>query len=536
MIINRITIVTQLMPKYITKESVWRFFNSNAILISLADIKSEHINVFKQCVTCSSVNPNKNYETYECLGDATVGIVATRIALSRTIINTSKLVSKMVCTKALANLCRGCGLSEFVNSKTRITDSILEDVFEAMVRGIEILFGQDQAEAFVNRCITIWSNVDQMMVKEENYKGILVELMHKIASYTHDRYGGEVSYVWEKNGKYLSCFDLKRTRWGTIRNDPDLEPRELQKKLALKVLQNFGVADENHNVDHTWKESFTLKDIEETTCMMDICESKLPRIFNPDNIKFTKTHLKNILVAMGIHMNLSNVKIAKFQRALTHVSYSHPITLTREEKQAGKGMVPIQKKNQTKYQIIGIALAKKIIGDYLHHSLGPEKSTQSTITRHRAYISSTPYITILCKEAGLVPYILVRNSVEKNVGRETPKMLNRTFHAFLMVLYRYDPEVAKKFIHKLLDDNYDVNEDDNMTDYKILLIKWCADNDLPHITYDNFSSNKSQQISYRTDLYQGAQLLVKGDEEFQTKKASEKYVAKIYCQKLGIVH
>ncbi|GAB5409241.1 MAG: ribonuclease III [Balneolaceae bacterium] len=125
-----------------------------------------------------------SYERLEFLGDAVLDLIAAEILFNKYSKKDegflTKIRAKLVKGETLANFSTQLGLNELMemgerSGNTKISNSILADVFESIIAAIYITKGYSSAFQFVEYVFDKFVNFEEMIHTVDNYKSALLE-------------------------------------------------------------------------------------------------------------------------------------------------------------------------------------------------------------------------------------------------------------------------------------------------------------------------------------------------------------------------
>ncbi len=163
----------------------------------------KNVEVLRQCFTHPSYYAGKdedsNYERYEFLGDSVLGYVVADYIFKNNAKNEgvmTEIKKNIVSSKPLALAMKKLGVEEYMlkNERLKITDSMRENLFEAIIGGIYVDGGLKEAKKFIeNNLLKIVAKSGLKEVKDNKSK------LNEFSSKNHM---GAVKYeVISKKGK-----------------------------------------------------------------------------------------------------------------------------------------------------------------------------------------------------------------------------------------------------------------------------------------------------------------------------------------------
>ncbi len=123
-----------------------------------------------------------NYERLEFLGDSVLSLVVSEYFYTETTLNEGEMSKKrasFVCEQALAFYGHKIHLEDYIRvgegQKSDINDSIIADVFEALIAVIYLETGFNKARKFINHTVIKYIKEDKAFFSD--YKSLLQEIM-----------------------------------------------------------------------------------------------------------------------------------------------------------------------------------------------------------------------------------------------------------------------------------------------------------------------------------------------------------------------
>ncbi|MCI8393981.1 MAG: ribonuclease III [Bacilli bacterium] len=149
------------------------------------NIKFKDPNLLDQALTHSSYSNEhqcKNYERLEFLGDAVLELATSDYFYRMTTYKEgemSKIRASFVCEKALATYARNLKMNEYIRvghgQEQNINDTIIADVFEAVVGAIYLDQGYEAAKKYIDAILIPYINSGTYFL--EDYKSALQEMV-----------------------------------------------------------------------------------------------------------------------------------------------------------------------------------------------------------------------------------------------------------------------------------------------------------------------------------------------------------------------
>jgi ribonuclease-3 len=197
---------------------------------------------------------------------------------------------------------------------------------------------------------------------------------------------------------------------------------------------------------------------------------------------FTKPHVTREKIQEILGMKVKN--IGYYQRALVHKSiYKAVKRYTGEE--------PIQDyllQHNERMEFLGDSVLGLIIANYLFHKY-PDQN-EGFLTRIKTKLVNGTQLSKLAKQINLGEHILMSNHVQNIKGRDSQKILEDTFEAFLAAIFKdLGFDAVNSFIVNIINtlDFSEVLVEDN---YKDILLKF---------TQMNFKNCNPEYILVKTE-------------------------------------
>ena len=179
---------------------------------------------------------------------------------------------------------------------------------------------------------------------------------------------------------------------------------------------------------------------------------------------FSKPHVTREELQDILGMKIKN--ITYYQRALVHKSIYKAVKRYTGEK-------PLQEylnEHNERMEFLGDSVLGLIIANYLFHKY-PERN-EGFLTRIKTKLVNGTQLAKLARQIELGKYILMSNHVENIKGRDSQKILEDAFEAFLAAIFKdLGFDAVNSFIIKIIEklDFEDILVEDN---YKDILLKY----------------------------------------------------------------
>lgn len=202
--------------------------------------------------------------------------------------------------------------------------------------------------------------------------------------------------------------------------------------------------------------------------------------------------------------------ISLFREAMTEESYCikhytpEQIESWNKELIEAKATFDIVELQPRTYQIkefLGDIIIKAIITEYITDRYDdPEKHNEGFLTTLKSRLEDTGAFAHYSRILGLGTYMLISRAIEENNGRDSEKLLEDTFEAFIGALYLDQGwDVSYKVIHKYLETEVDYAEIlSNDNNYRKRLQDFYHENKWSHPKYETISEEKINGKNFYT--------------------------------------
>jgi len=171
---------------------------------------------------------------------------------------------------------------------------------------------------------------------------------------------------------------------------------------------------------------------------------------------FSKSHVSREEIQDILGMKIKN--ISYYQRALVHKSIYKAV-----KKYTGGDLQEYLEQHNERMEFLGDSVLSLIIANYLYHKY-PDQD-EGFLTRIKTKLVNGTQLAKLARKINLGKYILMSNHVQNINGRDSQKILEDTFEAFLAAIFKdlgfdavnsYIIEIIESLDFKeiLLEDNY----------------------------------------------------------------------------------
>jgi ribonuclease-3 len=179
---------------------------------------------------------------------------------------------------------------------------------------------------------------------------------------------------------------------------------------------------------------------------------------------FSEPHITREQIQNILGMKIKNV--SHYQRALVHKSINKAVKRYSGEKPVQEYLI----QHNERLEFLGDSVLGLIIANYLFHKY-PEND-EGFLTRIKTKLVNGVQLSKLARQINLGDYILMSNHVQNIKGRNSQKILEDTFEAFLAAIFKdLGFDAVNSFVTALIDklDFTEVLFEDN---YKDTLLKY----------------------------------------------------------------
>lgn len=187
--------------------------------------------------------------------------------------------------------------------------------------------------------------------------------------------------------------------------------------------------------------------------MSDNDQTILP--YNTDNILLKTEDVT--LMFKKFKINIVPIDIGLFREALTHISYTKneyintdPSILTNNVPNS----LNLFDKSNERLEFLGDTVIKCIFSGYLFQRFDTED--EGFLTKLKTKIEDKDSLARYAKRLGIEQYLIISKHIEENNGRNSNKLLEDAFEAFLGALYLdLGFETCKQFLTIILETEID---------------------------------------------------------------------------------
>jgi len=209
--------------------------------------------------------------------------------------------------------------------------------------------------------------------------------------------------------------------------------------------------------------------------------------YNENNILIESEDVERLLAEFGIKIKVKNIEI--FREAMSHYSYVNQKYYSKfskemnEMKKNRQALVELRDVSSERLEFVGDGTIKDILCSYLYlrYKMNP-KGDEGFMTYLKTKIEDKSTFSRFAKELGLDTYILISKQTELIKGRNSDKILEDAFEAFLGALkLDQGQDICKKLIEYFLENSVDyqslIYQNENYKDQLMQLFhsnKWVA--------------------------------------------------------------
>ena len=209
--------------------------------------------------------------------------------------------------------------------------------------------------------------------------------------------------------------------------------------------------------------------------------------YNENNILIESKDVERILSNIKIKITVNNIEI--FREAMSHYSYVNQKYYSKfskemaEMKRTRHALVELRDVSSERLEFVGDGTIKDILCSYLYlrYKINP-KGDEGFMTYLKTKIEDKSSFSRFAKELGLDTYVLISKQTELIKGRNSDKILEDAFEAFLGALkLDQGQDVCKKLIEYFLENSVDyptlIYQNENYKDQLMQLFhsnKWIS--------------------------------------------------------------
>jgi dsRNA-specific ribonuclease len=497
---------------------------------------------FEKALVHKSVSDD-NYERLEFLGDSVFHLILSEYLYKRSEDSEGVLTKQRIAIErgsSMVALSNDLGLADFliISRREPITESILEDIYEAFIGAFYLNFGITAAREFIIRSVEKNKDFVDMNVYESNHKDTLLRYFHKMR-------WGNPTYVHTKNtlGSFvaeISDPDQKIKGTGT-----NVQIQDAEQEASLNFLEQVGIIKDGI-VDDEWfdkmddefdiikQQKLTAKSAEKKLIQGD--KTIVQTACNLNNKPLTSTVIKDMMKTYNVILPKGERPIESiYAQAMTHRTYIKSKLKVPERKKMTELSIKLQTESYERLAFVGNALIHIVIAESLFYRYPIAK--EGFMTKLRIKLENRETIFDLACKTGISDYVLISQAIEVIHGRSNVNIIGRAFEAFVGALYlQYGFRVPKEFVLEVFRQEFDViSIADEETNYKDAILKLYSKYNWgdPIYKVENEEGPDHSKI-FTMGLYLGKDLMAIGKASSKKKAeqiASKKMIA--HCEKNG---
>jgi ribonuclease-3 len=211
-------------------------------------------------------------------------------------------------------------------------------------------------------------------------------------------------------------------------------------------------------------------------------------VFNPYNETNTLLNEHDVyLMFARFHLSVHVKDIAFYRHALTHKSYTYgeypTVDVEALKAMNTGGCMDLFEHSNERLEFLGDTVIKCIVSEYLFRRYYEED--EGFLTRLKTKIEDKDSLARYAKRLGIDHYMIISKQIEENHGRNSHKLLEDCFEAFVGALYLdLGFQICKDFLTIILETEVDYSEilwrD---TNYKDQLLRFFHKNKWSHPVY-----------------------------------------------------
>jgi ribonuclease-3 len=214
--------------------------------------------------------------------------------------------------------------------------------------------------------------------------------------------------------------------------------------------------------------------------------------------------------------------------------------LKNGKNETNNNIVELQDKSSERLEFLGDTVIKCSVSKYIY--LRYFNEDEGFLTRIKTKIENRKSLATFAKKLGIDRYIILSQQIELNNGRESDKLLEDCFEAFMGALFLDQGfDICDKFLMILLETEIDYSEIlYKDTNFKDKLLRFFHQNNWSHPIYEDVGTEIINNKKYFTVLVKNKlnEVLAKG-QELSKKKAEQKVAMltlikfnQLYCDQI----
>lgn len=223
--------------------------------------------------------------------------------------------------------------------------------------------------------------------------------------------------------------------------------------------------------------------------------------YNKTNVLITGKDIERILFKYGIQVKITNIPI--YQQAFVTDAYTKSAYTEAQLSEFTKApnCVDLQERSYQIKECLGDAVLKVCMVEYIIDRYpDPMIHNEGFITQLKARLENTSSLAEFAKKLGLEQYMLITLQTENNNGRDSEKLLEDIFEAFIGALYKDQGfTIVRKLVRKILETEVDYSEIlSEDTNYMKRLLIFYHSNKWSHPQYEDIHEEKKGTKFYFT--------------------------------------
>jgi ribonuclease-3 len=186
--------------------------------------------------------------------------------------------------------------------------------------------------------------------------------------------------------------------------------------------------------------------------------------YNKNNTPITVKTIAGIMGRYGLSIRVNN--LALYQQAFTNSSYvkdNYNIEMFEKDRlemeRAGIKVVPLQDESNESFEFLGDSFAKAFIAEYISERYCKPHHNEGFLSTLKSRLEDTKAFASYARQMNLGYYMLISKQIEDNNGRDSEKLLEDTFEAFLAALVKDQHyEVIRTLIRRIMETEVDFAE------------------------------------------------------------------------------
>jgi dsRNA-specific ribonuclease len=497
---------------------------------------------FEQALVHKSMS-DENYERLEFLGDSVFHLILSEYLYKRSEDSEGVLTKQRIAIErgsSMVALSNDLGLVNFlvISKREPITESILEDIYEAFVGAFYLNFGITASREFIIRSVEKTKDFVDMVVYESNHKDTLLRYFHKMR-------WGNPAYVHNKNfgGSFVATISDPDQK--IVGRGVNIQIQDAEQEASLNFLEQVGIVKDGI-VDDEWFEKMDdeFDQIKQQKMIAKNADKRgkdgltvgVASACNMNNKPLTVSVIKDMMAIYNVVLPKGEQPTASiYAQAMTHRTYIKSKLKVPERKKMTELQIKLQTESYERLAFVGNALIHIVIAESLFYRYPTAK--EGFMTKLRIKLENRETIFDLACKTGLSNYVLISQAIEVIHGRSNVNIISRAFEAFVGALYlQYGFRVPKDFVLEVFRQEFDaISIADEETNYKDAILKLYSTYNWGDPIYKIESEEgPDHSKKFTMGLYLGRDLMAIGKASSKKKAeqiASKKMIA--YCEKNG---